>query len=195
MIFLELMLQQKSLKQLANDFQRAWRNYYNISRGDQIRLFENTIQFQHNLISQMRSGEWIGFSYPSFVKHITRETEYALRKVRGDNVSDEDEIKFWNHVLHEHAALAAHLLDPSEKDLINTARNLERIGEQTAVLLNTELDFFLVLSRVMNATDQHQNLIHTIRNSQAESIIPPLLSQHVLQEGDRAKKILSLIGH
>jgi hypothetical protein len=143
--------------------------------------------------------------WPLFFDHTRHEAERWVRRLEqlegGESEFDRDEVApFWTNIMEEHAAFVAHLLDPSEMKLIETAMKTSavfadlngRVGgslEATikhpgvvanAILHNPELDE--VLSAAEEILDFKTQAARDIEAARILSIIDPRLADHVRRE-------------
>ncbi|OQO99421.1 hypothetical protein BSK33_15245, partial [Geobacillus sp. 44B] len=106
---------------------------------------------------------------------------------------------FWLRIMMEHSRFIASLLDPSERNLVATAR---KFGDDFETLLNQARDVESMLYHKkptypiigkMNkdsesATEELRNFkkagLELIKSSQIRNIINPLLADHVLREAE-----------
>ena len=93
--------------------------------------------------ARLDAGEWLGWLWPLFVDHIRREGDYFLGKLQGEMLSDTDECTTWLTFMAEHAAFAAHLLDPSEavriQQAITMLGTLNELWKACSTSLNDQL--------------------------------------------------------
>ena len=165
-----------------------WKNASSWSDSRWIKEAEDVVRFQKDVISKLDSKQWQGWLFPMFVEHITTETEYAIKKVKREDVSDLEEITFWNHINAEHAAFDAHLLDPSQKKLINLAYSIEDKIED----LSPCHKMFIILS--LEYAEELDKYHEAAEKLNPPSIIHPKLLKHVQREGRRSIEVLSMVG-
>ena len=139
---------------------------------------------------------WAGWLFPSFVLHTLAELLYFENKLNGEAMTVESELEFWNAEHRDHAAFAAHLIDPNPffqqsvpiealnkiaKEFVNTAAIPENIGRLQK--LSEDLQKEALLSVV--ATQ--------ISPSTLPSVIFPELARHDLRENLRGTYVRARI--
>lgn len=141
--------------------------------------------YKIQVLSRLNDGEWIGWIFPTFARHIIMELDYFVDKLNGIQYTDHDEILFWNMINGEHAQFAAHLLDPSEQALFEQANN---IAEKFANLPKNELEMFRKISlQSAKELDKYNKAAQQrITTNTVKSVIHPVLIKHVIREGQRS---------
>lgn len=153
-------------------------------------------------------------NFPLLVDHISREANYfrnrltELNEGRLEPLPDAiiDENVFFLRIMADHAKFIAHLLDPSERQLVDQAQNFShdfdrllfqaidlsgmRPQSQTVPLL----DQFLDENRVSVAAlrDFKKTARELIEACRIKSIIHPLLADHVFREAERFLAIIDM---
>ena len=102
------------------------------------------IQYKRRLLRARIQCQLGGGLFPLLLDHITREAIHFLNALeRGQPLMagsfeelTQEEV-FWLRIMKEHLEFIIHLLDPSERTLINTA---EELKDTTARLLETARD-------------------------------------------------------
>jgi hypothetical protein len=135
------------------------------------------------------SGDLNSLVWPQFFEHTLHEAERFMRRLTqlngGNSAYDRGEVvPFWARVMDEHALFIAHLLDPQEQGLINTARQTSEtfrgIRERGA---SGDPD------RVRHAVDEviafKTAAGRGIQAGRIKSIIDPALADHVRREAVR----------
>jgi len=97
-----------------------------LSKGNEAPQYISTAHddvraFQWEMFERLQAGEFLGWAFPLFVSHITREMDLYSHLVYGTpppDVGVDGEVK---RLGAEHAQFAAHLLDPTERELVATA--------------------------------------------------------------------------
>lgn len=211
-LFAHLGLVNEDLKIAAANLHEKWEKFRENLDEDSDEHDERTIKhfnkialqqkdFQINILKQLTNitkntdgspHAWLGWLDPSFLEHITRELNYAYAKVNRESVFIEDEVNFWRIINKEHALFAAHLLDPSEKDLIQTAYKL---ASDISSGRTCESKFFVEASiHDISKLDKYNRTAKTLLNkNQIRSIIHPVLLTHIIREGQRALYIINKI--
>lgn len=164
------------------------------------------IEYKARLGDAQRSGKLRSLVWPLFFDHTQHEAERWTRRLatlaRGESELDRAEVtKFWTNIMDEHARFVAHLLDPAEYELIETAMKTSRvfgdlhqggIGGVAAALVhepgtvvgsliqNPETD--AVLSAAETILDFKTKAARGIEAARIKSIIDPRLADHVRRE-------------
>ena len=187
--FLHLGLDNKDLKSRAMDLHQQWERFQ-AARGtpqEAVALTLKTRDFKTEVHSRLVAGEWLGWLWPLFVDHIRREGDYFLGKLQGTMLSDADECATWITFMAEHAAFAAHLLDPSEAARIQQAiamlGTLNQLWKACSVSLNDQL--LSLTTRSGLDLDAYLKGLGVGKPGGARSIIHPVLAEHVVREGQR----------
>lgn len=168
-----------------------------------IRLLDGLIGFKENLLREVRECRMFTVNYPLLVEHILREAKLyrtALEEIRqgkeGRFKSLPNTENFWNQIMMEHAMFIRGLLDPSEEELIDIAekftvdfRNLlEQAENQDCCaeggLTEKSLEETQELKKFKTAGTKG------ILECKIESLILPLLADHVLREANHYIRIL-----
>ncbi|MEK4451890.1 DUF2935 domain-containing protein [Paenibacillus sp. FSL L8-0506] len=148
-----------------------------------------------------------GTNFPLLVDHVSREANYfrnrleELNQGRLDPLPDAiiNENVFFLRIMADHAKFIGHLLDPSERQLVEQARNFShdfdvllyqaidlssmRPQSQTKPLLSQQLDENKV--SVKSLRDFKKTARDLIEECRIKSIIHPLLADHVFREAER----------
>jgi hypothetical protein len=189
-LFMQLGLDDKKLKSRAEKLHREWEKYR--SGGSRsvpaaIALVHATRELKMEVHSRLVGGEWLGWLWPLFIDHVRREGDYFLSKLHGTVTSDAAECSIWLTFMAEHAAFAAHLLDPSEAKRIHAAIAL--LGDFTHLQQGCSAaisDQMLSLStRSGLDLDAYFKSLDIGTPGGARSIIHPALAAHVVREGHR----------
>jgi len=174
---------------------------------DSIRLVYGFRNFKRNLLILIINCKIRGFNFPLLVDHIAREAEYFMNTLHKFNLGILEPIQdaiihenvFWLRVMMEHSRFISALLDPSERNLIATAR---KFGDDFEILLNQARDAESMLYhkkstypiiRKMNqdsknATEELRDFkkagLELIKTCQIRNVINPLLADHVVREAE-----------
>ncbi|MDD6224410.1 MAG: DUF2935 domain-containing protein [bacterium] len=160
---------------------------------------QNLIQFKHNILNQVLSCHMYTTNYPLLISHIMNEAKMyhnLLTKVENrqpftENYIYEQEL-FWNNIMKEHAEFIRGLLDPSEKNLIQTADRY--VEEYETIINNYGNNYLSSINTSLQETIRFRNFKMTgeegILNCQVKSIIIPLLADHVVREANHFIRIL-----
>lgn len=188
-LFLHLGLDDKELKRRAMNLHQAWEQFRRGPRPvqDAIRLVMELRDLKTEVHARLERGEWLGWLWPLFVDHVRREGDYFLGALQGTRLDPVTECQIWLTFMAEHAAFAAHLLDPSEANRIRQA--LEAQGQLGALFnacgqgVNDQL--LSLTQRSGMDLDAYVNALGVGKPGGAKSIIHPVLAEHVVREGRR----------
>ena len=146
-------------------------------------LLEQSIAFKKQILQRLVGGEWLGWLFPAFVDHVTREEEFFLNRLRGGPPPAE-EAHAWLRFMREHAEFASHLVDTTERQAIMQALalagdlgGLEHACQQacSAQLAYLSAQKGRELDAFFTGTTPTKPL----------SVIHPVLREHVIREGRR----------
>jgi hypothetical protein len=153
-------------------------------------------------------------NFPLLVDHVSREANYfrnrleELNKGKIEPLQDAiiDQNVFFLRIMADHAKFIGHLLDPSERKLVEQARHFShdfdqllfqardldsmRPQSQTGPLLNQFLDQNRV--SVQSLRDFKKTARDLIEQCKIKSIIHPLLADHVFREAERFLEIIDM---
>jgi hypothetical protein len=153
-------------------------------------------------------------NFPLLVDHVSREANYFRNRLEELNqgklepLQDAiiDENIFFLKIMADHAKFIGHLLDPSERKLVDQAREFSqdfdqllfqatdlssmRPQSQTQPLLSQFLDQNRV--SVKSLRDFKQTARDLIEQCKIKSIIHPLLADHVFREANRFLEIIDM---
>lgn len=156
-------------------------------------------------------------NFPLLVDHVSREANYfrnrlaELNNGRLEPLADAiiDENVFFLKIMADHAKFIGHLLDPSERKLVEQAREFShdfdtllwqaldlssmRPQSQTQPLLSQFLDQNRV--SVVSLRDFKKTARDLIDACRIKSIIHPLLADHVYREAEHFLMIIDMFEH
>lgn len=149
------------------------------------------------------------WNFPLLIEHIRREARFFIdhlqrlqRRIALDPTEEIIQEKvFWDRIMAEHSLFIAHLLDPTETDLIMTADDFARrffeLETRARQVKNTNSCIPKQLMRdEIEATGEIRDFKDTaeqlILACKIRSIIIPLLADHVLRESNH---FLALLTH
>ena len=156
-------------------------NRRSIDLAKRVSEYKKTMR-EHQAAAKMRSLVW-----PLFFEHTAREADrfaarlelYNKRQIELDRA---EVVDFWSKTMGEHSGFIAHLLDPSERLLIDQASKLEKSflregfkqvrGDEVMKAAHEVLDFKTVGEK-------------GIKSGRIKSIIHPSLASHVRREAVR----------
>ncbi len=155
-----------------------------------------------------------GNNFPLLVDHTSREANYFRNRLhelntgRLEPLPDAiiDENIFFLRIMADHAKFIGHLLDPSERQLVEQARNfshdfdqllfqaIDLSGMRPQSQTNPLLDQFLDQNRVsvVALRDFKKTARDLIEACKIKSIIHPLLADHVFREAERFLAIIDM---
>ncbi|KHL95927.1 hypothetical protein QW71_10030 [Paenibacillus sp. IHB B 3415] len=155
-----------------------------------------------------------GNNFPLLVDHVSREANYFRNRLNELNSGQLeplpdaiiDENVFFLKIMADHAKFIGHLLDPSERKLVDQAREFSnefdtllfqamdlshmRPQSQTVPLLSQFVDENKV--SVKSLRDFKKTARDLIEECRIKSIIHPLLADHVFREAERFLFILDM---
>lgn len=199
-LFLELGLDPQELKNEAQAFHAEWENFRATlpeqATTDELEKLIEQVKpmamrlrfFKLRVYERQIAGEWLGWLYPSFVKHVRLELEYFMSLISGRPEREGmakigDELCIWLGFMRDHCAFASHLLDPSEKVLFTQALALEEKMEDLLDGCQSMEIGFLVLSQKAGVLLDKYFTANGIGTPKVESVIHPVLALHVVREG------------
>jgi hypothetical protein len=153
-------------------------------------------------------------NFPLLVDHISREAAFFAKRLQelneGKLVPEEDSIiqenVFFLRIMADHAKFIGHLLDPSERKLVEQAREFShdfdqlvfqaidldsmRPQSETKPMLNQFLNQNKV--SVVSLRDFKKTARELIEECRIKSNIHPLLADHTFREAERFLEIIDL---
>lgn len=201
-LFLNLGIEDASFKETAKLLHNAWEDFRNRleknpsldTLNSWLALLKKTRAFQIDILNVLYSGKWIGWIFPLFVNHITLELDYLVDKLNNIAYTPEDEIMFWNRINSEHAAFAAHLLDPSERELFLKADDMSsRLHDLQLPKSEKEMWLNISLKAGRELDELNKQARAGAKANKVLSVIHPVLLDHVIREGERGIETLEKI--
>ena len=169
-------------------------------------LIKDVIEFKTNILDNVLSCKMFTMNYPLLIEHILREAKLYLCTIKRiqnrDCIDIEKEMymqeAFWNRAMAEHSKFIRGLLDPTENKLINLANDFANEFDD---LTQDVLESIDKSSPIQEVTEDSLEATKRIRdfNAQAtsglidckiESVILPLLGDHVLRESNHFIRLL-----
>lgn len=156
-----------------------------------------------------------GNNFPLLVDHVSREAFYFRNRLEQLNTGRLDALPdaiinenvFFLRIMADHSKFIGHLLDPSERQLVEQARNFShdfdqllfqardldsmRPQSQTGPLLDQFLDQNRI--SVKSLRDFKKTARELIEACRIKSIIHPLLADHVFREAERFLFIIDML--
>jgi hypothetical protein len=168
--------------------------------NEQVKPF---IEFKARLGDAQRSGQLRSLVWPLFFDHTREEAERFSRRLEalanGETEYERSEVvAFWADIMEQHARFIAHLLDPDELELVETATNMSHVFRELrrggtgaalvaepatlvqSVLETGETD--AVLSAASSILEFKTEAARGIEAARIKSIIDPRLADHVRRE-------------
>ncbi len=146
------------------------------------------------------------YTYPSMQEHVIEESEYyysLLEKLEKRDIIDSlrEMAKVeanWNHLMKEHSEFIRGYLDPKEKKLIKKA---DSFAEEFEKLVEKAEAAAADPGKLPEVTRESRKSVTEIRNfktegtvgilkCEIESLIPPLLADHVTREANHFLRLL-----
>ncbi|KQL37763.1 hypothetical protein AN960_16020 [Bacillus sp. FJAT-25509] len=186
----------------------------------QIKQFNNEVHqaasmiwaYKRKILNLLLTCKITGNNFPLLVDHTSREAAYFANRLTELNngqlqplpAAIIQENVFFLRIMADHAKFIGHLLDPSERKLVDQAREFSHDFDQLlyqAVDLESMrpqsetvpiLDQFLDENRVSvkSLRDFKKTARDLIEACRIKSIIHPLLADHVFREADRFLHII-----
>ena len=162
-------------------------------------LIENLIKFKNDILNNVLKCKIYTTNYPLLINHIMNEAKMyynLLKKIENKEILTNKEIYeqelFWNTIMKEHAEFIRGLLDPTEKELIDTADKY--VKEYNEIIKNYNINPNYLTNISLNETIKFRDFKiageEGILNCKIKSIIIPLLADHVLRESNHFIRIL-----
>lgn len=214
----------------ANQFYALFESIENRSNAltadtdpQQIRRFNQEVHsavsyiwaFKRKVLGLILSCQMPGASnFPLLVDHTSREANYFRNRLEELNLGRLeplpdaiiDENVFFLRIMADHAKFIGHLLDPSERQLVEKSREFSDQFD-TLLFQAREIDFMRPQSQTVPLLDQFldQNRVSVkslrdfkktardlIEACRIKSIIHPLLADHVFREAERFLTIIDM---
>lgn len=165
-------------------------------------LLDGLISFKEQILQNVLECKMFTMNYPLLLEHIIREAklyrEYVEMLERDGRLSNEtmrDTECFWNQIMMEHALFIRGLLDPTQKELIQTANEFagdydklletcQHAHEQTMGEDSLELTLKFKDFKVAG--------VQGITGCEIRSVILPLLADHVLREANHYIRLMEM---
>lgn len=178
-LFLNLMLEESTLKQDALELRSLWYN-----SNDTMASLDSLIQFKEMILNRLQNGEWLGWALPSFVSHILREALYFRDRLTVGTSVQGDFNAFTTFVM-EHAQVGPKLVDPVAS----------RFDAPAAQAANSLLQLQKACRSLNDGCLQEANQIISSVNDWVQSVPPnlsiinPILAAHILRENNRGIQV------
>jgi hypothetical protein len=177
-------------------------------------VFINFYEFQRQILNQMITCQMQNNLYPLQLDHLIRENGYAIRLFEKISVGDRtivntkaQENLFWVRLMEDHAQFLSDLTDPSERNVVATARSFIREFDD---LYLQGRDFVSMLDRrhqdvpaflrfledvrraVIRLRDFKTMTVELIGECRLVGILPQLLADHLRREAEHDLMILAM---
>lgn len=182
-LFFSLGIEDATLRNQAARLHQAWEAARpTLTAATIVPLALNLREYKIGLFDRLNRGQWLGWIFPTFVDHTRRELDLFLAHLRGPVPVQRDAVE-WLRFMAEHAAFAAHLMDPVEAQQIRGALaavgKLQQLQNACAHGVSQQL---VVMSE--NAGKTLDTFVTNVV-PKTKSVIHPVLATHVLREGRR----------
>ncbi|MCX7614991.1 MAG: DUF2935 domain-containing protein [Clostridiales bacterium] len=171
-----------------------------------INLLNGLIRYKTKVLADVRSCKLFSFNYPHMTDHIIREAELYLKMVQKLQKREEihqekdiqEELVFWNDIMAEHSEFIRGMLDPTETQLIKTANDFAEEFKKLTKEAKQATDLVSVLEKVTEDSLKATQELRTFKEQgtkgildcEIQSVILPLLSDHVLREANHYLRLL-----
>lgn len=169
-------------------------------------LTKAAIDFKKEMLKNLKQCKAFSYTYPSMLEHVIEESEHyysLLEKLEKRDAIDSpremaEEEANWNHLMEEHSEFIRGYLDPKEKKLIKKA---DSFAEEFEKLVEKAESAVADTGMLPQVTRESRKSVTEIRNfkvqatmgilkCEIESLIPPLLSDHVTREANHFLRLL-----
>ena len=158
-------------------------------------MLDGLIAFKESILKCVAQGELFTLNYPLLVEHILREAKLYRQYVQileregdlPDRIVNENE-RFWNQIMMEHAQFIRGLLDPCETELFCAADNFAK--EYCQLLEAGRNAHERTMEQTVKFRDFKAAGTQGIEQNKIRSIILPLLADHVLREANHYLRLL-----
>lgn len=183
-------------------------DYVKKLNSNAIKLLNGLINFKQRILDGVLSCNIFTVNYPLLIKHILREANLYLSLINDLNNRIDIDAKdiretelFWDQIMMEHALFIRGLLDPSENNLIETsddfANEYEDLIEEAKSM--TDVTINSITNETLNQTIKFKEFKQAgtsgIDQCKIQSIILPLLADHVLREANHYIRLLKNYTH
>lgn len=150
-------------------------------------------RWQRGVMADLQT-RWIGWIPPLFWDHTLRELDYFVSRVWFGRLSSGVVLSENLRFMREHAEFAAHLLDPSQGDLISGAETIAT--EFRGIEDNCCAQLTPTLLALSMKAGQDLDLYFTTNPiaSPSRGTIHPVLADHVVREGRRFLETIPTLG-
>lgn len=200
-LFVNLGLLDPALRTRAQELHQMWDAFRQSRQGIPARevsgralaLALDTRSLLVHVNERLGKGQWIGWLFPLFIDHLRREGDFFIDILQHKSNTPEATCKTWLVFMAEHAAFAAHLLDPTESEKIRQATafigEFERLHAGCAAM-NEQL--MVLTEKTGKDLDKYFSGLG-VGTPSLKSIIHPVIAEHILREGKRFLAIVNKI--
>ncbi len=166
------------------------------------------VEFKERILSDVRSCKMFTVNYPLLIDHILREAMFFMNMLvalaRRENIMRTADLihqeVFWNRIMAEHSKFIAGLLDPTEETLIETARQFGNEFDQLTAEAIKASNQTMNITEVTNESLQETKKLRDFKaagtkgilDCKIQSVIIPLLGDHVLREANHYLCVLGM---
>lgn len=166
-------------------------------------LLDGLIDFKQGILDMVRRGKLFNANYPLLIEHIIREAKLyreAVKEIMENRKVCRQKIYgrevFWNQIMMEHALFIRGLLDPGEKKLIKNAEGFAAEYRELLELAKLQ-DYHASEGLTRRSLEETKRYCmfkaagtEGILDCKIDSIILPLLADHVLREANHYIRVL-----
>lgn len=188
-LYIGLAENEVDLKQTAQDLQLAWSQFIERQQwtnNELATLITHTRDLKTQILERLENREWIGFLYPSFVRHQIKELDYFDNIISGVMFTREELLAFWNDHNMDYVKLIPHLLDPSEQTLIAQVQQLDSFPVYAS-------DDEMFVDWSIRFAEELNNFQLSSQQILPESVIHPVLLEHQIREVNRGLQVLQVL--
>lgn len=169
-----------------------------------LKLVDGLIQLKEEILDRVLSCYMFTSNYPLLIKHILREANlYRVYIIALEDGQDIDRKNmqytelFWNQIMMEHALFIRGLLDPTENKLIDASDEFAKDYENLLMEAQDMTDETMrsITKETIKKTEEFRDFkvagTKGIDSCEIQSIILPLLADHVLREANHYLRILN----
>lgn len=166
-------------------------------------ILDQFIQFKETIINNIKTCAMFTMNYPLLLEHILREAKlyrcYLSNYINGNyhSLQTMRQIElFWNQIMMEHALFIRGLLDPSEHELIKVSNDFVKEYQELLDCACTQTDAMIndgkcnPYEETLKIKEFKTAGTKGILNCEIQSIIVPLLADHVLREANHYLRLL-----
>jgi hypothetical protein len=174
-------------EQLAKSGSMTKANYraFNQSAIEQLKRYS---EFQYRMRDEQTAGRLKSLVWPTFFDHTAHETDYFAHRLgrlsSGDVSMDQAKTaEFWTLIMGEHAGFIAHLLDPTERALVDKTM---KTSDTFMKMHEHPVPSKKAIAAVEDILDFKVAAEKGIEAGKIKSIIDPALTDHVRREAIKA---------